>query len=86
MRLGSQLLARHARAQTAFVDAYGDEAACQRQAQINTLPAVEWKGKALRTIQCRGDYGKGPHGQHVPEYLLWSLIDVQYWLCPFHRG
>lgn len=85
MRLGSHLAARHARARTAFVDAYGHEAASVRQFQIDALPVVTWKGKTLRTIRCHGDFGKGPHVQNVPEHLLWSLIDVRQWLCPFHR-
>lgn len=86
MKLGSHLVVRQRRAHAAFVAVYGIEAATERQRQIEALPLITWKGKALRTIHCCGDYGKGPHAQHVPEHLLWSLIDVRYWLCPFHRG
>jgi len=85
MRLGSHLEARARRLRQAFVDAYGEAAATVRQQQIDQLPVVDWKGKTLRTLRCLGPYGQGPHTQNVPEYLLWSLIDLRVWLCPFHR-
>lgn len=57
----------------------------QRAAQIATLPAVEWKGRTLFTIRCHGDFGRGPHNLNVPESLLWSLMNLNWFLCPYHR-
>jgi len=68
-----------------FADVMGAEAAERRAAEIAALPEVEWKGQRLRTIRCHGTSGKGPHDRHVPEGLLWALISLQGYLCPFHR-
>jgi hypothetical protein len=46
---------------------------------------VTWKGRRLRTIRCQGDFGKGPHDVNVPEALLWCLISLARFLCPYHR-
>lgn len=72
------------RARAAFVEFRGAEAAIARQAQINQLPRVEWKGKPLFTLRCNGTSGKGPHNCNVPEGLLWSLISLNRFLCPYH--
>lgn len=56
-----------------------------REAEIAALPAVEWKGRTLRTIRCQGDFGKGPHDMNVPEAILWSLINLNRFICPYHR-
>lgn len=55
-----------------------------RHAAIAALPTVEWKGRKLRTIRCNGETGKGPHNVNVPESLLWALIDIGSYRCPFH--
>ncbi len=58
----------------------------KRATDIAALPIVEWKGRALRTLRCHGISGKGPHDVNVPEVLLWSLIDINRYLCPYHAG
>lgn len=60
--------------------------AFQRAEQIESLPVVQWKGRTLYTIRCQGTRGKGPHDCHVPERILWSLIDFRAFRCAFHFG
>lgn len=74
-----------ARARAAFRLAYGLEEERRRAAQIAAVPAVDWHGRTLRTLTCAGPYGKGPHLQYLPEAVLWSLIDLAYFVCPYHR-
>lgn len=57
----------------------------QREREIAALPTIQWAGRTLYTIRCAGSYGNGPHVVNVPESLLWSLIDVNHFLCAFHR-
>lgn len=85
MRLGLHLDARRDRARSAYLELAGPEATARRQAYIDRLPVVEWKGKRLVTLRCNGRSGKGPHDQNVPEALIWSLMDPDRWLCPFHH-
>ena len=73
-----------ATARAAFRD-FHPEGEAQREREIAALPAVAWRGKVLRTITCTGETGKGPHPVNVPESLLWALIDVRRFRCPYHR-
>lgn len=70
----------------AFIEMRGLIEAFQRFDQMRALPQVEWKGKTLYTIRCHGTRGKGPHTVHVPESVLWSLIDIRAFRCPYHFG
>lgn len=72
------------RARAVFVALRGELEAEQRAAQIAALPIVEWRNDQLRTIRCHGTTGNGPHDRHVPEALLWCLIDLRAYVCPFH--
>ena len=83
---GKHPIQQAARARSAFVAARGAEAEARRLAEIEGLPVVEWKGRTLRTIRCTGTTGRGPHDVHVPEALLWSLMDVARYRCPYHPG
>ena len=74
------------RMRSAFEAEYGREARQLRERQIAELPAAEWRGQPLRTVACDGDYGRGPHQQNIPEYILWTLLDVKVYRCPFHRN
>jgi hypothetical protein len=56
----------------------------RRAREIAALPTVEWKGTTLWTIRCCGVSGRGPHDQHVPLALLWALVSLTNWHCPFH--
>ncbi len=76
--------AKAARAQAAYLDIAGPERTAERAALIASLPVVEWRGRPLRTIRCTGLTGRGPHDMHVPESLLWSLIDPAQYRCVFH--
>lgn len=76
--------ARLARARSAYLDIAGPDRAAERAAQIAALPTVEWRGRNLRTIRCTGTTGRGPHDMHVPETLLWALIDLGRYRCPYH--
>lgn len=58
----------------------------QRAREIRALPSREWKGQRLRTARCWGTRGKGQHVVHLPESLLWSLIAIEGYCCPYHHG
>lgn len=73
-------------AREAFVEMCGPARAFIRQHQINQLKTVEWKGKTLYALRCHGTSGKGPHDTNVPESLLWSLIDLRAFRCPYHAN
>jgi len=73
-----------ATAKAAFIDFAAVPAVMHRQREIDALPVVEHKGRKLRTLRCNGLTGKGPHDYNVPESLLWSLLHLGSWRCPFH--
>lgn len=56
-----------------------------RRAEIERLESKDWRGGRVFRVHCDGPYGRGPHDHWVPEYILWSLIDVTRYRCPFHR-
>ncbi len=71
----------------AYVEIRGEPMATVRASEIDALPLVVWKGKPLRTIRCTGTTGKGAHDCNVPESLLWALISLSDYRCPYHpRG
>lgn len=78
--------ARLDRTKSMYRDMCGPVSTLMRECEIATLPAVEWKGKTLRTIRCHGTSGKGPHDCNVPEALLWSLMSLKHFLCVYHSG
>ena len=55
-----------------------------RSAEIAALPRVVWRGRTLYTLRCNGTTGKGPHDVNVPERLLWNLIELRAFVCPYH--
>lgn len=67
-----------------FIDLRGLEGAAKREREIATLPMKEWCGKPVHQIRCHGDYGKGPHDVWLPSYLLWSLLSLWSYKCPYH--
>jgi hypothetical protein len=72
------------RYQELFLLEYGRDRYLQRVAEIAALPAVRWKGRLLFTLTCQADFGKGPHPLNVPETLLWQLISLENFRCPYH--
>lgn len=68
-----------------FRDLCGLEAYDRRAAAIAALPQISYRGHVLHTIQCRGGFGRGAHALNVPERLLWALIDLRQFTCPYHR-
>lgn len=84
MRIGKHQEARAARMREAFREVCPEREA-KRAAEIAALPVVVWKGQRLRTLRCTGTTGRGPHDQNVPEDLLWHLIDMRTYRCPYHR-
>lgn len=74
-----------ARMRVMFVDLRGDAGAEQRAREIASLPVKEWRGKPVYQIRCCGDYGKGPHDVWLPPYLLWSLLSLERYRCPYHQ-
>jgi hypothetical protein len=81
----AQTARQTARARGLFVEVRGQANEQQRADEIANLPRIEWKGKVLHEIRCRGDYGRGPHLVNVSEQVLWCLIDLRHFRCPFHR-
>lgn len=84
--IGLHIAVQAERAKALYLAERGMLSALDRQAEIDALPAVEWKGKPLRTLRCHGTSGKGPHDCNVPEGLLWSLMDLRAWRCPYHAN
>lgn len=72
------------RARQAFAEVRGTLATEARAREIAALPVIEWRGRTLRTIRCDGPYGRGPHAVNVPESLLWWLMSLQRFRCPYH--
>jgi hypothetical protein len=85
MRLGSHLTARGERAKAQCIELLGPEQAERRRQQIAALPSKLWRGVQVYEVTCHGDFGRGPHQMFVPEYVLWSLIDLRAFVCPFHK-
>lgn len=77
--------ARTTRLRAAFRQVRGAAGERARARAIARLPRVRWKDKRLCTMRCRADFGSGPHLVHVPEAVLWSLIDLRQFRCPWHR-
>ncbi len=57
----------------------------RRRLEIARLEAKDWRGLTVYRVECDGDFGRGPHVHWVPEYILWSLIEVGRYRCPYHR-
>ena len=58
----------------------------RRAQQIAALPQVQWKGRTLYTLRCRGTSGKGPHDVNLPLAHVWHLIDLGHFYCVYHAG
>ena len=82
--VGSHAVARRQRARAAFLEWRGPVEEAARAQAIQGLPTILWKGHTLYTIRCQGKTGRGPHVVHVPEHLLWALIDFRAYRCPYH--
>jgi hypothetical protein len=67
------------------VEVRGESEVATRAAAIAGIPSKDWNGVTVFEVTCEGPYGKGPHAQFIPEYVLWSLIDVGHFVCPYHR-
>jgi hypothetical protein len=75
-----------ARATAACKAELGPVGTARRQAEIDRLPVVVWKGRTLYTLRCVGTSGKGPHDVNVPEGLCWALIGLDHFRCVYHAG
>lgn len=78
--------ALNTRARQHFIEARGDVEARFRAMEIGALPVVEWRGKSLRAWRCHGTSGKGSHPVNLPEWVLWLLIDLRAYRCPYHAA
>ena len=74
------------RARGYYRELRGEESEARRAAGIAALPSILWRGETLHTLRCHGDFGKGPHDQHVPEALLWALMSLARYRCAYHRN
>lgn len=69
------------RASRAFIAERGLLAGMRRGAEIDALPVVVWKGRALHTYRCVGG-----HDINAGDELGWSLISLTRFACPFHAN
>jgi hypothetical protein len=58
----------------------------RREREIAMLPTVNWKGRTLYTLRCKGTSGNGNHDVNVPIALVWHLIDIERFFCVYHAG
>lgn len=86
MRVSSWRERHNDRSRRAFLTDYGARLTYARAKQIHALPSKLWKGQRVYPLTCNADFGRGPHMQFVPEGLLWALIDLRAWRCPFHAS
>lgn len=82
--LGPHKEARCLRARRAFEAWRSPFEVMERESEIAALPRVEWKGQVLYTLRCHGERGNGPHDTNVQEAVLWALIDLRAYRCPYH--
>jgi hypothetical protein len=87
MRLGLQEDAALIRTRDAFIEIRGADAVPAREAAIAALESKLWGKRNIRVfrMRCDGDFGRGPHDLFVPERVLWALIDLRHFVCPYHR-
>ena len=90
MRIVGTAAARHhdrvlGTARVAFVEVRGADAVETRAREIAALPSKDWRGVRVFRLACEGPFGRGPHVLWVPEYVLWSLIDLGHYVCAYHR-
>lgn len=74
-----------ARARACFLELRGPSEVPVRAAEIAARPSKIWNGVPVFELYCEGPFGRGPHVQWVPEYVLWGLISLEHFLCPYHR-
>ena len=63
----------------------GKDAVNQRKKEIADLDQKQFKGRTVYRIRCNADFGIGPHEQWLEEHLMWHLMDLAHYLCPYHR-
>lgn len=64
----------------------GEARAAVREQDIAALPTIMWKGRMLYTVRCQGTSGKGAHDVNVPLGLVWHLVSLRSFYCPYHAG
>ena len=72
------------RAKAALRATRGIDGTVRRAHEIATRHTKLWRGRRVWPIQCTGTSGKGPHQMHVEAAVLWSLIDLETFRCPYH--
>ena len=85
MRIGRAPSLTCAKAKRAFRTGAGTARAVQRAHGIAALPSKKWRGERVYALRCEADFGKGPHVMHVSAGVLWSLLSLKRWRCPFHN-
>lgn len=82
MRVGSQPSAALMRVRRAWIGWGLADQVLHREAEISALPRKLWRGVPVFQIRCEGPV---LHDLWVPEAVLWALISVHRFRCPFHR-
>ncbi len=62
------------------------DAAVRRAREIGALDSKLWRGRRVWRIVCTRTSGKGPHEMYVEAAVLWSLIDLRSFRCPYHAN
>ena len=73
------------RAKAHHLQMRGSAGFARRAREIAALPSKLWKGKTVFLVTCRGDYGKGNHEVWIPERILWLLVSIDVYRCPYHQ-
>ncbi len=74
-----------ARSRAAFRSVMGPSAEARREEAIAALPVLHWRGQILYSLRCQNDRDR-PHTVNVAEALLWALIDLRFYHCPYHNA
>ena len=75
-----------ARAKAALVAARGVDGAVRRAREITGRSSRLWRGRRVWQIRCTGTSGNGPHELYLEAAVLWSLIDLRAFRCPYHAN
>jgi hypothetical protein len=84
MNVGQHHARKLKSSKAAFVELCGEGEVARRQAEIDALPRVTWKGAELVTMRCHGETGKGPHDVNNTEWIAWVVLSLSRWKCPYH--
>lgn len=64
----------------------------RRWREIRACESKLWRGRAgdkparrVFRVRCLAGFGCGPHDRWEPEQVLWTLLSLDNYRCPYHR-